>query len=341
MALPEEITFILPTMNRRQYICRAVESCLACQSEQVSSRVLVIDGMSDDGSYELLRERYAGNPRVRILRYERVGFQRTAYYGAMQVDTPYATFMYDDDLLSPDFHKMFEGMLARGKEFVMGYASIHNVDEVYPFRPIRDFELRPKHDLAMEYFGYDRDDLRFVVPVSPICCIVTTGHLKKWVQFTQEYASKAAIRHYYMIERNIGPDIILYLSAILREDETALVTPTVVGQLSAHPDSMSVGYGDRHLITGYWFGKMWAFEEICRQGNRAAAARSAAFLLALGASMLFRMPFSKDRRWFWSYGREILRVKWLALRYAGVIPLMREFLTTLRNWRARQAHPAG
>jgi glycosyltransferase involved in cell wall biosynthesis len=335
MPLKEEVTFILPTMNRRQYICRAVDSCLACSSAQVKPYVLVVDGMSDDGSYELLLKRYGDNEQVRIIQYARVGFQRTAYYGALQVDTKYATFMYDDDILSPDFHKMFEEMLAHDKEFVMGYASIHNVDEVYPFQPIETFEFRPKYDLALEYFGYDRDDLRYVVPVSPICCIVTTEHLKQWAQFTQDYAAKAAIRQYYMIDRNIGPDIILYLSAILKEDETVLVTPTVVGQLSAHPDSMSVGYGDRHLITGYWFGKLWAFEEICRQGDKAAAAKSAAFLLALGGSMLMKMPFSDDRRWFWSYLREILRVKFMALRFVGFFPLAHAFSTTLRNWRTR------
>jgi hypothetical protein len=86
---------------------------------------------------------------------------------------------------------------------------------------------------------------------------------------------------------------------------------------------------------------MWAFEEICRQGDRAAAAKCAAFLLALGASMLIKMPFSEDRRWFWAYGREILRVKLMAFRYAGVLPLLREFMTTLRNWRNRQTHFGG
>jgi glycosyltransferase involved in cell wall biosynthesis len=337
----EEITFILPTMNRRQYVCRAVDSCLACNSEQVKPYVLIIDGKSDDGTYELLLERYAGNEQVKIIQYDRVGFQRTAYYGALQVNTKYATFMYDDDILSPDFHKLFEAMLTHKKDFVMGYASIHNVDEIYPFKPVEEFELCTKYDLALEYFGYDRNAHRFVLPVSPICCIVTTEHLKKWVQFTQDYAKGAAIRQYYMIERNIGPDIILYLSAILREEKTALVTSTVVGQLSAHPDSMSVGYGDRHLITGYWFGKAWAFEEICRQGNKAAAARCAAFLLTLGGVMLLKMPFSEDRRWFWAFFREILKVKLMALRYAKVLPLIHAFYTTLRNWRTRQAQLGG
>ena len=163
-----EVTFILPTMNRRQYICRAVDSCLACRSARITPHVLVIDGMSDDGSYELLQERYGDNHQVLIIRHDRVGFQRTAYFGVQQVHSEFVTFMYDDDLISPHFRLMLEGMLDHGRKFVMGYGHGYDVDQVYPFRPIERLEIYPRYDALLAYFGYLDKLPYWNVPFSPI-----------------------------------------------------------------------------------------------------------------------------------------------------------------------------
>jgi glycosyltransferase involved in cell wall biosynthesis len=316
------LTFILPTMNRADYVCRAVDSCLACHSEKVTPHVLVIDGMSDDGSFELLRERYGANPQVEIVRHERIGFQRTAYFGALRVRTEYATFMYDDDVITPYFCDMFDSMVAAGKDFVMGYGQSYNVEKVYPFQPIREYQLYPKFDALQGYFGCVDKVKYFNLPVSPICLIVSTEHLKRWVGFSQDFAGKAPIRQYFMIDRNIGPDIMLYLSGILKERDSVLFAQSVVGQFSEHTDSMSIGYGKLHLQIGYWLGRVWAFEEVCRQGNKRAAARCAAFLLLFGAKILLGMPRSPDRRWFWQFLGEIAKVKLAALKQGFYLPML-------------------
>lgn len=312
--MKKELTFILPTMNRRDYICRAVECCLACDSEQLTPHVLVIDGMSDDGSWELLRERFGSEPRVELVQHARIGFQRTAYFGALRVKTEYATFMYDDDVITPYFSDMFRAMLKEERGFVMGYGQSYNVEKVYPFQPITEFEAYQKHDAALAYFGCIDKVRHFNLPVSPICLIVKTEHLKRWVAFSQEFAKDVPIRQYFMIDQNIGPDIILYLSGILNEPETALFAQAVVGQFSEHTDSMSIGYGKLHLQVGYWLGRVWAYQEICRQGNRDAAARAAAFLLLFGGKILLKLPLSPDRKWFWKFCGELGKVKLTALK---------------------------
>src|SRR6185503_17621561 len=99
LAMKPEVTFVLPTMNRADFVCRAIDSSLAAETDRMGVRLLVIDGMSTDGTPDLVTKTYAGNPRVTLIQHPRVGFQRTAYFGALQVTTEYASFMYDDDVL--------------------------------------------------------------------------------------------------------------------------------------------------------------------------------------------------------------------------------------------------
>ena len=55
---PLALTFILPTRNRRQWVGRAIESCLQAHQSAVHVEVLVIDGNSTDGSFEWVQQRY-------------------------------------------------------------------------------------------------------------------------------------------------------------------------------------------------------------------------------------------------------------------------------------------
>jgi hypothetical protein len=239
--------------------------------------------------------------------------------------------MYDDDVISPYFHQMFDEMIATNKDFVMGYGRSYSVDQVYSFKPIQSFNLSEKYDVALAYFGYYQQIRYFGLPVSPICCIVTTDHLKNWVQFSQAYAKDVSIRQYYMIDQNIGPDIILYLSSVLKEADTVLIAHSIVGQFSEHTDSMSIGYGVLHLQVGYWLGRLWAFEEICRQGNKTVAAKCAAFLVVWGSYILLKMPFSKDRCWFWAFSLEIARIMLTVIRNALILPFLYAVFTSIRN----------
>mgnify|MGYP005995820471 CR=1 FL=1 len=78
-----EITFILPTVNRKKYIIRAIESCLNInQNSIINSKVIVLDGNSDDGSWEMLNEKFSKNKNVILKQISRkLGFQETAFMG--------------------------------------------------------------------------------------------------------------------------------------------------------------------------------------------------------------------------------------------------------------------
>ncbi|MEG8028204.1 glycosyltransferase [Sphingomonas aerolata] len=62
MTARPKISFVVPTLNRGRYVVRAVDSCLAAATAAVDVEVVVLDSMSDDGSWDLLTERFAGIP---------------------------------------------------------------------------------------------------------------------------------------------------------------------------------------------------------------------------------------------------------------------------------------
>src|SRR5215831_3601614 len=105
--MKDVITFILPTRNRKQFVRRAIDSCLSCESETVSPCVIVIDGESDDGTFTDLQSAYAGDTRVQLLQNSKsTGFMNTCFQGVELVKSKWVTFMYDDDVLSPCFIDM-------------------------------------------------------------------------------------------------------------------------------------------------------------------------------------------------------------------------------------------
>ena len=87
---PLALTFILPTRNRRQYVGRAVESCLQVALSGVQVEVLLVDGNSTDGSYEELLQRYGKDARVRLIRQTGPkGFMPACFLAVPQVRTPF------------------------------------------------------------------------------------------------------------------------------------------------------------------------------------------------------------------------------------------------------------
>src|SRR5437016_2705034 len=91
--MKEVVTFILPTRNRKRFIRRAVDSCLACENELISPFVIAIDGESDDGSFGDLQAAYGNDPRVQLLQNSKsAGFMNTCFEGVGLVKSKWVTF---------------------------------------------------------------------------------------------------------------------------------------------------------------------------------------------------------------------------------------------------------
>jgi glycosyltransferase involved in cell wall biosynthesis len=94
------VSVIIPTHNRRQLLAEAVNSCLAQTFSDLE--VIVVDDGSTDGTGELVRERYARDPRVRYIwqRNSERAFARNC--GILAAKGDFVAFLDSDDVWLPN-----------------------------------------------------------------------------------------------------------------------------------------------------------------------------------------------------------------------------------------------
>ncbi len=105
------ISVIIPVYNAVKTLQQAVESVLT-QSFQ-DFEIILIDDCSTDGSYDLIKDLWENNTRIRIVQnIKNLGPDPTRNYGMRISKGKYITFMDDDDFYLPDllsnFYKIAE-----------------------------------------------------------------------------------------------------------------------------------------------------------------------------------------------------------------------------------------
>ena len=98
------ITTIIPTYRRPRLLARAIESALAQTFRDL--QVCVYDNASGDATAAVVAELARRDPRVRYhCHAENIGAGANFNYGLARVDTPYFSFLSDDDVLLPEFYE--------------------------------------------------------------------------------------------------------------------------------------------------------------------------------------------------------------------------------------------
>lgn len=295
------MTFILPVLNRRSLVVRAIRNCLACDSDLIAVHVLVVDGGSTDGTMELVAETFGGDRRVVTVRQppERPGFQHAAWFAVQLVHTPLVTYMYSDDLVSPYFARLLEALAgAPDIPIVFGYGRQIPEDQLIQFEPIVSVDRIGVERILDAYYGdVGRLDGNSM-PVSPVCCTVRTKYLKEWVAEAQGFVAGRPLRQHAMVKLAGGPDLMIYLFALLRGGGEALRADRVVGQLTVTSGSITeTGNREAQLTVGYWLGRVWGFEEVLRMGRRDLAARCGGYLLAVWVYIMLTKLRMRDGSW--------------------------------------------
>lgn len=303
------ISFILPTRNRVAVLHRAVESCISVSSRGVNTRVIVIDGNSSDGSLDDMQTRYNGDPRVMLVSQSSAasGFMNACFLGATLASTKFVTFMYDDDVLSPFIPTMYVPVLENQTGFAMGFGRVGPVDEIINFCQLPNPVPANPISVLEQYFGVH--NLPYTeVPVSPICCLTTLDHLQEWDRRVKQFASQGFLRQHLMLDRNIGPDLMLYMTGLLRATGDVSVCYGIVAQFSSHPDSMTCRFDALDLGIGYWLARLSALEEIVGRGDARLAAACGGYLLATGADFILKAFARRKFRYVKGLAGEILGI---------------------------------
>ena len=113
MTIPPLITTIIPTYRRPELLKRAIRSVLAQTYPHL--QVCVYDNASGDETASVVAELAQEDPRIKYHCHpSNINASPNFEYGMKQVDTPYFSFLADDDILLPEF---YETALAGFKEY--------------------------------------------------------------------------------------------------------------------------------------------------------------------------------------------------------------------------------
>lgn len=96
------IEVLVPAYNEEKIICRTVEALLAARTLGAPPQVVVIDDGSRDRTSEVLRERFADEPRVTVLRKENGGKAAALNYGIVRSTADVIVAIDGDTILLPD-----------------------------------------------------------------------------------------------------------------------------------------------------------------------------------------------------------------------------------------------
>jgi GT2 family glycosyltransferase len=97
--MPPEVSVVIPVYNRATLITRTID-CVLGQT-YAHCHVIVVDDGSTDGTPEVVTARYAGNPRVRLLRQENRGVSAARNAGLAVATGDYIAFLDSDDVWRP------------------------------------------------------------------------------------------------------------------------------------------------------------------------------------------------------------------------------------------------
>ena len=115
-----------------------------------------------------------------------------------------------------------------------------------------------------------------------------------------------------MIKKNIGPDIIIFLSNIIKTDKI-FFNEGIIAQFSEHSDSMSISYGTDPLTIGYWLGRIWCFHEITNSdfninNKKELISLCAGYLVVSGLRVFIKLLKQKKFNYAFSSAKEIFSV---------------------------------
>jgi len=93
------VSVVIPTYNRGQLLCRALDGVLAQTHRNFF--VIVVDDGSTDGTERLVRERYAGVEQIHYTRRANSGVSATRNFALTQLKGEYVAFLDSDDIWRP------------------------------------------------------------------------------------------------------------------------------------------------------------------------------------------------------------------------------------------------
>lgn len=288
------VSFVVPTLNRLGMVERAVQSCLDSLSQAgVEGEVVVLDSESDDGSWESLQNRFASDPRVKLIQNRRgLGPTRSWLDGAEAISGTMATFLWSDDYVAPEFVATLRPAIAGGATLALGTGALRQADDTSPLPSAGGSGRYPARRLLLDYLLI-RNPPHAAYSVSPACALFSRSGFDRWCRRIESLCCATPLRREIMWRRAIGPDTLLFMLALADaiDGEVALFDRPVA-QFSLHQGSITVGSSSWLLTLGYWLARVAFLSDLEAAAALSRRDRTAALgeVLTQGLILSLRTP---------------------------------------------------
>ncbi len=300
----KKITFILPTKDRYEKLVNFINYHEKIFKD-LDYKILILDGSIHE-THKKIKNKFKKKKNLILIKQKRKGFMNACFEAIKIVKTKYCTFLYDDDLLSKEITKVFKKTM--NKKFSLGYGIVENLNQIISnkknFNKIQFYKFKNDR-ILLGYFGENNFGLPFM-PVSPICFLFETNFLKEWKKYILKFCDKSKFRKYFLLQRNIGPDLIMYLLQILKNKYIYLAKPAIA-KFNEHNTSMSYILGVNKLQIGYWLAKKSIFENDLIN-NKELSIKVYNFLVTAGVFILiknFLLKILGKENYFFDINNEI------------------------------------
>jgi hypothetical protein len=248
-----EFTVIFLTKGRYK-IYNSLRSIFKIADYDINLKLLIIDGNDDNRVTNLIADKFSKYKNcTKVIKQIKEGFMNGCFQSIDFVNTKFFTFMYDDDELSPYYGSLVKKSLKENRTFY-AYGKVQNFFSKFTFvEPSIKF-VDPKNILDRYFkFNISRE---YIPPNSPICSIFRTSILREWRVILQKYSQNDEYFDFYLMKKNIGPDLLLHLVSLTRENKKILYSKNYIAKFSSHENSMSIIYGNIYLGIGYFYTRV-------------------------------------------------------------------------------------
>lgn len=242
---------MVPVFNRADLLGPCLDSALA--QTMTDFEIIVVDGASTDGTWEVCQRYAAADPRVRVFRDPvNTGPPRGWWRCAEEAAGAYATFLWSDDVLQPTFLERTVPVLGdRDVAFVFTAAEIGaqpgggEVHYAHPSGLMRSREFIDGSLRASELF-----------PVSPACALFRLADIRS--DFILELPTEPPVD---LTLTGAGIDQLLFLRAALRYPYVACISEPLAF-FRAHAGSLTIDGRGGQVALGYALASNWFAQSI-------------------------------------------------------------------------------
>jgi len=293
------ISFILPIKNRSENLIKILFNSKKV-FRNLKFEILVIDASNDKNA--ILNQKIASKYKnVRYFKQKSTRITRGCFEVLKYLKYEVVTFLYDDDIMGPYVFKIYKNFIERNI-FSMGTGIVlEQENKVFRFKKIKKIEI-DKNILLSNYFGLplSKHDKRFLnvlsSPVSPICTCFKKEFIFDWKKKINKFVKNSSFRTHYLLELDIGPDLITYLTNINKvENKIHYYLPPSV-RFSSHQNSISIIYGKNNLRIGYWLARI-SFLENEKINDKKMVNRIYTYLIFIGMCLIVINIFNNFNRY--------------------------------------------